>query len=143
MWETIKNILHKTGGTCIIVEEGKPSYIVSRFDEYQRLLKGIPGNLLYPEADARESLYKFIAQYRLNSVDWLRHFAWLVFIDFFGLNCPSGDIDLHIDLQAARIVQDRLQKWKPDSPEFTRFIGFLVRTRQQKALMDAEPSGIL
>lgn len=108
-------------------------------DEYQRLLECIPTSLLYQDADARESLYKFITQYRLNSVDRLRHHAWLVFIDFFGLNCPSGNVDL----RAARIVQDRLQKWKPDSPEFTRFIGLLVRTRQQKVLMDAEPSGIL
>ncbi len=34
MWETIKNILKKTNGTCIIVEEGKPAFVVSRFEDF-------------------------------------------------------------------------------------------------------------
>jgi len=38
MWETIKKILQKQGGTCIIIEEGKPVYVVSSFSEYQRML---------------------------------------------------------------------------------------------------------
>lgn len=37
MWETIKQILQKNGGTCIIIEEGKPAYIVTKFEEYSQL----------------------------------------------------------------------------------------------------------
>jgi len=40
MWETIKNILKKNNGTCIIVEEGKPVYVVTQFDEYEKMLNG-------------------------------------------------------------------------------------------------------
>lgn len=40
MWETIKNILKKNNGTCIIVEDGKPVYVVTQFDEYEKMLNG-------------------------------------------------------------------------------------------------------
>lgn len=33
MWEKIKQVLDKEGGRCIIVEEGQPSYVVSKLDE--------------------------------------------------------------------------------------------------------------
>ncbi|MBU1102878.1 hypothetical protein KJ853_04495 [Patescibacteria group bacterium] len=58
MWETIKQILHKNGGTCIIVEEGKPSYIVSRFDEYQKLLENQPAPRLREGINEQELLEK-------------------------------------------------------------------------------------
>jgi hypothetical protein len=38
MWDTIKKILQKQGGTCIIIEDGKPAYVVSSFEEYENLL---------------------------------------------------------------------------------------------------------
>jgi len=38
MWETIKNILKKNNGTCIIVEDGKPVYVVTQFEEYEKML---------------------------------------------------------------------------------------------------------
>ena len=40
MWKTIKNILKKNNGTCIIVEEGKPVYVVTQFEEYEKMLNG-------------------------------------------------------------------------------------------------------
>lgn len=44
-WERIKEILKKTPGTCIIVEEGKPAFVVISFDEYERSLgKAFPEN---------------------------------------------------------------------------------------------------
>ena len=39
MWETIKQILSKNSGTCIIIEEGKPAYVITRFEEYQKILE--------------------------------------------------------------------------------------------------------
>jgi len=39
MWETIKQILSKNSGTCIIIEEGKPAYVITRFEEYQKALE--------------------------------------------------------------------------------------------------------
>jgi hypothetical protein len=42
MWETIKQILKKNHGTCIIVEEGKPVYVVTSFDDYQKILENQP-----------------------------------------------------------------------------------------------------
>ena len=39
MWETIKKILQKNKGTCIIIEDNKPVYVVVNFTDYQRLLE--------------------------------------------------------------------------------------------------------
>ncbi len=39
MWETIQQILRKNQGTCIIVEEGKPAFVITRFEDYQKLLE--------------------------------------------------------------------------------------------------------
>jgi hypothetical protein len=38
MWETIKKILQKQPGTCIIVEDGKPAYVVTKFPDYENSL---------------------------------------------------------------------------------------------------------
>ncbi|KKS65520.1 MAG: hypothetical protein UV67_C0009G0002 [Parcubacteria group bacterium GW2011_GWC1_43_12] len=35
MWETIKKILGRHSGTCIIVEEGKPAYVITKFEDFQ------------------------------------------------------------------------------------------------------------
>jgi hypothetical protein len=35
MWETIKKILQKQPGACIIVEDGKPAYIITKFSDYE------------------------------------------------------------------------------------------------------------
>lgn len=40
MWDTIKQILRKNSGTCIIIEEGKPAYVITRFEDYEKLLEG-------------------------------------------------------------------------------------------------------
>ena len=39
MWETIKKILQKQQGTCIIVEDGKPAYVVTKFSDYGKSLE--------------------------------------------------------------------------------------------------------
>lgn len=39
MWETIKKILQKQGGTCIIIEEGKPEYVVTSFKDFQKMVE--------------------------------------------------------------------------------------------------------
>jgi hypothetical protein len=38
MWETIKQILKKNIGTCIIVEEGKPTFAILPLEDYEKLL---------------------------------------------------------------------------------------------------------
>jgi len=38
LWNTIKQILQKQGGTCILIEEGKPAYVVMDFDSFQESL---------------------------------------------------------------------------------------------------------
>ena len=40
MWKTIKNLLSKGGGKCIIIENEKPAYVVMRVEEYESLLEG-------------------------------------------------------------------------------------------------------
>jgi len=42
MWDQIKQILKKNKGTCIIVEEGQPAYVITLFDEYQKALDDEP-----------------------------------------------------------------------------------------------------
>lgn len=54
MWETIKQILRKNSGTCIIVEEGKPAFVITRFEEYQKLLEGQTAPLLRGAAGLEE-----------------------------------------------------------------------------------------
>jgi len=39
MWKTIKNLLSKGGGKCIIVENEKPVFVVMSFGEYENLLE--------------------------------------------------------------------------------------------------------
>ncbi len=39
MWEQIKQILKKNKGTCIIIEEGQPAYVITSFDDYQKSLE--------------------------------------------------------------------------------------------------------
>jgi hypothetical protein len=39
MWETIKKILQKQPGTCIIVEDGKPAFVVTKFSDYENSLE--------------------------------------------------------------------------------------------------------
>ena len=42
MWEQIKQILKKNKGTCIIIEEGQPAYVITSFDDYQKSLESEP-----------------------------------------------------------------------------------------------------
>ncbi|MBU3901090.1 hypothetical protein KKF25_00390 [Patescibacteria group bacterium] len=42
MWEQIKQILKKNKGTCIIIEEGQPAYVIMPFDDYQKSLENEP-----------------------------------------------------------------------------------------------------
>jgi len=58
MWETIKQILHKNLGTCIIVEEGKPAYVVTRFEDYEILLNNKPAPRLPSALNDQELLEK-------------------------------------------------------------------------------------
>lgn len=35
LWKTIKKILQKQGGKCIILEEGQPTYLVTKIEDYE------------------------------------------------------------------------------------------------------------
>ena len=81
MWNTIKQILKKTKGTCIIVEDGQPAYVVATFDEYQKSLGGEPesktaaqrGDQLYGAAPHfKENVNESEALAKINQeiVDW-------------------------------------------------------------------------
>lgn len=37
MWERIKKILQKEGGKCIIIEENRPTYVVMRLEDYEKI----------------------------------------------------------------------------------------------------------
>jgi hypothetical protein len=39
MWKTIKNILQKDSGKCIIIENEKPMYVVMKMKDYENLLE--------------------------------------------------------------------------------------------------------
>lgn len=39
MWKTIKNLLQKGGGRCIIIEDGQPSCVVLDIKDYENLLE--------------------------------------------------------------------------------------------------------
>ena len=39
MWSEIKSIIQDNKTRCVIIEEGKPLYVVLPFDEYQQLQK--------------------------------------------------------------------------------------------------------
>ena len=71
MWETIKNILKKNHGTCIIVEGGQPAYVIMLFDDYQKSLANEPVNKsaspLFKEAAGETELMEKINQ---EIVDW-------------------------------------------------------------------------
>lgn len=45
MWNEIKQILKKNIGTCIIIEEGRPAFVILPLEDYEKLLnerQGIP-----------------------------------------------------------------------------------------------------
>jgi len=58
MWQTIKQILHKNQGTCIIVEEGKPVYVITRFEDYEALLNNKPVLRFQNSSNEQELLEK-------------------------------------------------------------------------------------
>lgn len=39
MFNEIKKILQKSQGTCIIIEDGRPVFVVAKFEDYQKLLE--------------------------------------------------------------------------------------------------------
>lgn len=38
MWKQIKKLLQKVNKVCILIEEGKPSYVILPFQEYEQLI---------------------------------------------------------------------------------------------------------
>jgi len=44
MWQDLKDILKKIGGRFIIVEDGKPRYVILSFQEFKNLISKISQN---------------------------------------------------------------------------------------------------
>ncbi len=70
MWETIKQILNKTEGTCIIIEDGKPAYVVSKFDEYQKMLENQPALRLDFESKSNATEQELLEKINQEIINW-------------------------------------------------------------------------
>lgn len=70
-WETIKKILKKNHGTCIIVEDGQPVFVITEFDEYQKDLEEEPADKL-SQSRLKESAgeTELIEKINQEIVDW-------------------------------------------------------------------------
>ncbi len=76
MWETIKQILKKNSGTCILIEEGKPAYVVVSFDDYQKILNNQPaaaffekGREITGEQEILEKINQEISNWKLRQAE--------------------------------------------------------------------------
>ncbi len=71
MWEQIKQILKKNHGTCIIVEEGQPVYVIMPFDDYQKSLANEPtGKTAAPRFKESANESESLAKINQEIVDW-------------------------------------------------------------------------
>lgn len=71
MWEQIKQILKKSRGTCIIVEEGQPAYVVVPFDEYQKSLDSeTPNMAAAPRFKEGINETKLLSKINQEIADW-------------------------------------------------------------------------
>ena len=71
MWEQIKQILKKNKGTCIIIEEGQPAYVITPFDDYQKSLEDEPAAkpaAARPKETAGET--ELLAKINQEITDW-------------------------------------------------------------------------
>jgi hypothetical protein len=75
MWESIKKVLVKNQGVCIVVEDGRPAFVVARFDDYQQLLEEQPalssvssGNTI-SEQDLLEKINQEITDWKAKQVE--------------------------------------------------------------------------
>jgi hypothetical protein len=77
MWETIKKILQKQPGTCIIVEDGKPAYVVTKFSDYEDFLEekekivGRNLNSNFSEEELRERINQEIVNWKATQQETL------------------------------------------------------------------------
>lgn len=58
LWQTIKQILQKNPGACIIVEDGQPTLVITRFEEYQKILESQPFQRFKSDLTEQEVLEK-------------------------------------------------------------------------------------
>lgn len=71
MWNQIKQILKKNKGTCIIVEEGQPAYVISPFDDYQQGLETEPaGKPVAPKFKDGANESELLEKINQEIVDW-------------------------------------------------------------------------
>ncbi|MBU2037221.1 hypothetical protein KJ866_03445 [Patescibacteria group bacterium] len=71
MWEQIKQILKKNKGTCIIIEEGQPAYVVTSFDDYQKSLENEPtANLALPRLKEVAGETELLTKINQEITDW-------------------------------------------------------------------------
>lgn len=63
MWQVIKQILEQNKGTCIIVEEGVPKFVVVDFLDYQKLINKKTDNPSFKEE-------QFVEKANQDIEDW-------------------------------------------------------------------------
>ncbi len=68
MWETIKKILRRNSGTCIIVENGKPAFVVTTFEAFQEFL-GEQEEKKNNEKDVTDE-HKILERINQEIIDW-------------------------------------------------------------------------
>ncbi len=67
MWETIKQILRKNSGACIIVEDGQPAFVVTTFSSFQKELGETKEKFVRQEMSGEEDL---LAKINQEITDW-------------------------------------------------------------------------
>jgi hypothetical protein len=68
MWETIKKILSRHSGTCIIVEEGKPAYVITKFEDFQD--DSSSGAVSFPQPQAAVPEQDLLEKINQEIVNW-------------------------------------------------------------------------
>ena len=71
MWDQIKKILKKTKGTCIIVEDGQPAFVIMPFDDYQKSLdREATEKIAAPRFKEGVNESEAVAKINQEIVDW-------------------------------------------------------------------------
>lgn len=71
LWKTIRRILRKNFGTCIIIENGQPSFVIVSFQDYEKILDSQPaaGLVAVGEEEILERVNQEINSWQAKQVE--------------------------------------------------------------------------
>jgi len=71
MWSSIKNILKDGKTTCVVIEDGKPLYVLMTFEEYQQLQKQEKSDIIIEnlQEDKEDKINGEIQQLQTEELD--------------------------------------------------------------------------